>query len=320
MNSQAPVTADAGAFLAIVKDAPPLDTQSAAQNRADLEQALPLTGVGAEVAHVEDTEIAGVKVRIHAYSDEPNQPCIVYFHGGGWVIGDPDLADSTTRDLAVHAQATVVSVDYRRAPENPFPAAHEDALAVTQALLSGSTALPINPDAVAVAGDSAGGNLAAGVALKLRHADRRPVHQVLIYPNLDWDMIRESEAWRLYGEGYFLTARDLEYFYANYAPNADGADGGDLRLNPGKATDLAGLPKALVITAECDPIRDSGEDYARRLSDAGVETTCVRFQGQVHPFFFMGGIIKDALAARRFVGAELRATFTEVAATTGAKS
>ncbi|WP_341940284.1 alpha/beta hydrolase [Microbacterium sp. LWH10-1.2] len=320
MSSQAPVAADAGEFLAVVKDAPPLDTQSAEQNRLDLEQAIPLTGVGADVMLVEDTEIAGVRVRVHAYSNQPDQPCIVYFHGGGWVIGDPDLADSTTRDLALHAQATVVSVDYRRAPENQFPAAHEDAVAVTKALLSGSAGLSINPDAVAVAGDSAGGNLAAGVALALRHAERQPVHQVLIYPNLDWDMIRESEAWRTYGEGHFLTARDLRYFYAAYAPNADGSDADDLRLNPGKATDLSGLPKALVLTAECDPIRDSGEDYARRLSEAGVDTTCVRFQGQVHPFFYMGGIIKDALAARRFVGAELRATFTEVAASTAAKN
>lgn len=310
MEKKAPVNAEVGAFLSLLENAPPLDTQTAEQNRTDLEQALPLTGVGAAVAHVEDGEIAGVKVRIHAYSNEPDQPCVVYFHGGGWVIGDPDLADSTTRDLAAYAQATVVSVDYRRAPEHPFPAAYDDAIAVTTAILSGESGLSVDPAVVAVAGDSAGGNLAAGVAQALRRAEPRLVHQVLIYPNLDWDMIRESEGWRLYGEGHFLTARDLEYFYSQYAPHVDASD---LRLNPGKATDLTGLPRATILTAECDPIRDSGEDYARRLTGAGIDVTCVRFQGQVHPFFFMGGIMKDAHVARRLVGSELRVAFAEVA-------
>jgi len=316
MSSGASVNAEAKAFLALVESNPPLDTQSAQQNRSDVRLALPLTGRGAEIVNVVDTSIAGVDVRVYTSSGEANRPCVVYCHGGGWVIGDLDLADSTTRDLAAYADATVVSVDYRRAPEHPFPAAYDDALAVTASILAGESGLSVNPNTVAVAGDSAGGNLAAGVAQALKNADRRPVHQVLIYPCLDRDQIRHSEAWGQFGTEHFLTARDMEYFYSMYAGDADPAD---VRLNPGKETDLAGLPRATVITAECDPIRDSGEDYARALSAAGVETTCVRFQGQVHPFFYMGGVMRDAHAARRLVGAELRATFTNVTMSDSAK-
>ncbi|MEV4686155.1 alpha/beta hydrolase [Microbacterium sp. LWH3-1.2] len=310
MNSQAPVNAEAGAFLALVNDNPPLDTQTATKNREDLVHALPLTGVGPAVAQVVDTQIVGVGVRVYAVSDLPDQPCVVYFHGGGWVLGDLELADSTARALAVYAHATVVSVDYRLAPEHPFPAAYDDAVAVTAAILAGESGLNVNTAAVAVAGDSAGGNLAAGVAQALKDRDHRPVHQVLIYPCLDRDLIRESDAWRHYGEGHFLTARDMEYFYSTYAGHVQEADP---RLDPGTRTDLAGLPRTTVVTAECDPIRDSGEAYARALDAAGVEVTCVRFQGQVHPFFYMAGAMKDAEAARRLVGAELRATFTETA-------
>jgi acetyl esterase len=308
MSSKEPVNAEASAFLAMVKGNPPLDTQTAQQNRADIKHAIPLTGAGADVAHVKETSIASVEVRVYSNSEAENQPCVVYFHGGGWVIGDADLADSTTRDLAALSGATVVSVEYRRAPEYPFPGAYDDAVAVTKAILSGTSGLSVNPAAVAVAGDSAGGNLAAGVAQALRHNDQKIVHQVLIYPNLDWDMIRDSESWSTYGEGHFLTSRDLEYFYEKYAGSVDSAD---VRLNPGKETDLVGLPRTTVVTAECDPIRDSGEAYARELTAAGVEVTCVRFQGQVHPFFYLGGVMRDALAARRLVGGELRSTFSE---------
>lgn len=311
MTSQASVNAEAGAFLALVKDNPPLDTQDATQNREDVKLAIPLTGEGAALAHVTDMSIAGVNVRVYADSDAENQPCVVYFHGGGWVIGDLDLADSTARDLAMISQATVVSVDYRLAPEHPFPAAHEDAVAVTRAILSGVSGLSVNPAAVAVAGDSAGGNLAAGVSQALRHEEPQIAHQVLIYPNLDWEMIRESDGWREFKDGHFLTGRDLEYFYAAYS---DGVPAADVRLNPGREAELAGLPRATIITAECDPIRDSGEAYARRLTNAGVEVTCVRFQGQVHPFFYMGGVMRDAHAARRLAGNELRTTFMELAA------
>lgn len=300
---------EAAAFLDLVKSNPPLDTQTAPQNRVDLQQALPLTGVPTPIARVENGEIAGVPVRIYSNSDDSDQPCVVYLHGGGWVIGDTELADTTTRDICLHSGATVVSVEYRLAPEHPFPAAFEDALAVTRTILAGESGLSVSRHAVAIAGDSAGGNLAAGVSQQLRGQSPALVHQVLIYPTTYFARVQASPSYSEYGEGFFLSARDMEYFYDMYG---SGQHEDDLRLHPGKCEDLAGLPRATVITAECDPLRDDGEAYARALDAAGNEVTCVRFNGQVHPFVYMGGIMNDARAARRFIGGELRATFQEV--------
>lgn len=302
-----PVHPDAQRFLDLLVDAPPLDTQTAEQNRADLVNALPLTGDKAELASVVDATLAGVPVRVYTPSDgEGGQPAVVYLHGGGWVLGDVEIADSTCRALAVHAQAVVVSVDYRRAPEVPFPGALEDTLAVTRALLTGESPWAIDPRRVAVAGDSAGGNLAAVTAQQLRDHTPRLVHQVLIYPVTDL-LAGDSGSYREFADGHFLTTRDLGYFYSQYAGTADRTDP---RLSPAHATDLAGLPSATVVTAECDPLRDQGEEYARAMAAAGTSVTTVRFVGQVHPFVFMGGIIEDAHAARRFIGAQLRAAFS----------
>ncbi len=297
---------DARKFLQIAAGAPPLDTQTAEQNRADLDKAVHLTGTKTAVRGVEDLTILGVPVRVyHPVASKEPMPAVVYLHGGGWVLGDVELADTTARDLSACSGAVLISVDYRRAPENIFPAALEDALSVVLAVLDGKSGLDIDVRRVAVAGDSAGGNLAAVVAQEVRGHKPPLVHQVLIYPVTDMAS-NDTDSHSGYGEGHFLTNRDLEYFYSTYAPDADRADP---RLSPLRNADLDCLPPATVVTAECDPLRDQGEAYAHAMAEAGTPVTSVRFNGQVHPFFYLGGIIGDALAARRFVGSQLRAAF-----------
>ncbi len=302
-----PVHPDARKFLDFVAGAPPLDTQSAEQNRADLVHALPLTGERVGVHSVTDTTIDGVPVRMYVpHESDTALPAVIYLHGGGWVIGDLEVADSTARALALNAQAIVISVDYRKAPEVVFPGALEDALAVTRAVLAGQAPATIDPVLVAIAGDSAGGNLAAVTAQELRAHTPSLVHQVLIYPVTDL-CAGDTESYRQFAEGHFLTTRDLEYFYSAYAAETDRTD---VRLSPARQQNLSDLPPATVITAECDPLRDQGEDYARALAEAGTPVTAIRFKGQVHPFVFMGGVIEDAHVARRFIGAQLREAFS----------
>lgn len=295
----------AQAFLDVVAGAPPLDTQSADRNRADLTGALPLTGTPARVHSVEHLTLPGpagpVPVRVHRPRAGADLPVFVWFHGGGWVLGGPDLCDTTARDIALAGDVVVVSPDYRLAPEHPFPAAVDDATAVTQALLAG--ALPgVDPARLGVGGDSAGGNLAAVVAQRLRHEPGLR-HQVLGYPVMQ-ARVGSTPSYRDYAEGYFLTARDMQYFLDCYAP---GVDPDDPALAPAATRDLRGLAPATVVTAECDPLRDEGEQYAVALGAAGVDVLLRRFEGQVHPFLYMSALIDDAVVARTLIGERLRA-------------
>lgn len=297
---------DAQRFLDLTAGAPPLDTQSAEQNRADLVQALPLTGEPEEMHEIRDITIAGVPVRIYipCASDEP-LPCVVFFHGGGWVIGDLELADTTVRAIAAESGAVGISVDYRLAPEHPFPAALDDAAAVLAAVLAGEPDLGIDTARVAVAGDSAGGNIAAVMAQTF--CDHQPglVHQVLIYPVTDLAGM-DTGTYGTYAEGHFLTARDMAYFADQYA---GGADRTDPRLSPLRNPDLGGLAPATMIIAECDPLADEGRAYGRALQSAGNQVSLIEFAGQVHPFAYMGGLIGDANVARRLIGRELKVAF-----------
>lgn len=244
---------------------PPEDVpveQARAAHAAETEQ---LAGRGPDVAHVEDGEIAGVRVR--TYVPDGAHGTVAYFHGGGWMLGTLDSVDAVCRALAVAARARVVNVDYRLAPEHRHPAAVQDALAVTRAL----------EPPLAVAGDSAGGNLAAIAA---RHERARVAAQLLVYPVTDAGV--NTPTYREFADGFGLTAAGMQRFWDLYL---DGADGLAPDASPLRAEDLAGLPPAYILTAECDVLRDDGEAYAHRLREAGVEVTLDRVAGAVHGFW-----------------------------------
>lgn len=297
---------DAAKFLELTAAAPPLDTQSVEQNRADLDGAVAFTGDATPCHDVYDTTIAGVPVRVYIPEAQDSAlPAVIYFHGGGWVTGTLDLADTAVRDIAVHSGAIGISVDYRLAPEHPFPAALDDCLAVVRAVLSGTSGLDVVTEKVAVAGDSAGGNLASVVAQELRNHSPALRHQVLIYPVTDLASTHTT-SYNTFHEGYFLTRRNMEYFINNYAGDSDREDP---RMSPLRNSDLAGLAPATIVLAALDPLVDEGHAYGQALLEQGNRVTVVEFAGQVHPFVFMSGVIDDALVARRLIGAQLKAAF-----------
>ncbi|MGW6659668.1 alpha/beta hydrolase [Rhodococcus sp. NPDC055024] len=300
-----PLDPQARHFLELTAGTPPIDSCTPAENRAALAAALDMTGTVTDMYQVEDMKLGrlgrNVPIRVYRPLDARQLPVLVYFHGGGWYMGDLDIADTTARDIASASGVVVVSVDYRLAPENRFPAALDDALSVTCAVLSGDLD-DVDHTRVAVGGDSAGGNLAAVVAQELR-GEEGLRHQVLIYPATRTD-VGATESSRLFAEGHFLTARDMQFYIDTYAGDADRSDP---RLAPSVAKNLSGLPSATVITAEFDVLRDEGEDYARAMREAGVPVTLRRFEGQVHPFVYMAGVIDAAAEARLFIGEELKA-------------
>ncbi len=231
-------------------------------------------------------------------------PALVYFHGGGWTIGDLDTHDVLCRELANGARCEVFSVEYRLGPEHPFPAAVEDCIAATRFVAKTSKC-------VAVGGDSAGGNLAAVVALHARdHAGPQLCFQLLIYPATDQNL--ETESLRRNGEGYLLTRPLMERFRANYLPRP--ADYADWRASPALAKSHAGLPPAFILTAGFDPLRDEGKQYAERLARAGVEVVYRDYAEMIHGFIVMGGVLDTANTAVADCCAQLRRAFEKVLA------
>ncbi len=262
------------------------------------------------LAEIVDTTIPGpsgpLAVRIYRASSEPNQPAIVYFHGGGFVIGSLDSHDGTCRRLSHGIGCTVVSVDYRLAPEHLYPAAVVDSYAATDWVADNAKILRIDPTRIAVAGDSAGGNLAAAVAIIARDRGGPAIcHQLLTYPVTDMGF--RSESYVTNGEGYFLTKDMMVWFGDQYVPKGHSIE--DPLLSPLYAKDLSKLPPATVITAEFDPLRDEGEAYARRLQEAGVPTKLIRYDGVFHGFFSMNGAIDQADDAHAFAAGELKKAF-----------
>jgi acetyl esterase len=254
-----------------------------------------------KIASVEDRKIPGpageIPLRIYRPEGRAPLPALVYFHGGGWVIGSIETHDGTCRELANKVGCAVISVDYRLAPEHRYPAAAEDCFAATAWVAANAGALGVDPARIAIGGDSAGGNLTAAVALMAR--DRRGPklrHQLLVYPVTDADFTRPS--YRENAEGYLLTTKAMEWFWGHYVP--DPVQRGEAYAAPLRAKDLTGLPPALVITAEYDPLRDEGEAYAERLRQAGVPTALRRYDGAIHGFFAMGllsQVARDAIDA-----------------------
>ena len=228
-------------------------------------------------------------------------PTLVFFHGGGFVIGDIASYDAQCRRLCRDARVVVLSVEYRLAPEDPFPAAADDAVAAAGWALANVDRLGGDPARIAIGGDSAGGNLAAVAAQALREAEPGFAAQLLIYPVTDFSSERPSH--RENAEGLFLTADDMAWFRSLYVGDRDLSDP---RISPLMAADLGGLPPAVVITAEFDPLRDDGEAYAEALEAAGVPVRRRRFDGLIHGFFAMGTASTAALDAADEVCAELR--------------
>lgn len=237
-----------------------------------------------QIERVEDQTVPGpageVPVRLYASSREPGLPVVVFFHGGGWVLSSIDGHDPLARRIAARTGMLVVSVGYRLAPEFPFPAAHDDCWAVTHWLAQHAEEWGGDPNRVAVCGDSAGGNLAAGVALRARDEGLALRFQALIYPCID-DRQDDYASMSRNGDGYFLTARDVTWFWDNFVPEVHRSDP---RAVPARADDLGGLAPALVMTAEYDPLRDEGERYAGRMLDAGVPVEVIQYHGVVHGF------------------------------------
>jgi acetyl esterase len=251
-----------------------------------------------KLAEVEDRRIPGaageIGVRVYRPEGRAPLPALVYFHGGGWVIGSLETHDGACRELANRVGCVVVSVDYRLAPESRYPAAAEDCYAATKWVAGNAQALGVDPARIGIGGDSAGGNLTAVVALMARDRGGPALrHQLLIYPVTDADFGRPS--YRENAEGYLLTTKAMEWFWGHYVP--DPAQRAEPYAAPLRAKDLAGLPPAFVITAEYDPLRDEGEAYAKRLQQAGVPTRLQRYDGAIHGFFAMGLLSEVARTA-----------------------
>ena len=231
-------------------------------------------------------------------------PGLVFFHGGGWVIGDLDSHDVVCRKLADEGELMVVSVDYRLAPEHKFPAAVDDAIASTKWIAENAKKFGIDASRLMVGGDSAGGNLAAVVAISARDGNGPDIAgQVLIYPAIDFAMTHPSH--REPETSILLTHSVILWFRDHYLNGA--ADVGDWRASPARAGTLIGLPPAYVLTTGADPLRDEGDEYARRLKEAGVAVTHRTFPGQFHGFFTMGKLLQQANVAAGEIGVWLKA-------------
>ena len=230
-------------------------------------------------------------------------PALVYFHGGGWVIGDLETHDVLCRQITAEAGVEVVNVDYRLAPEVKFPGAVDDAWAATKWVVTNAGRLGIDPQRIAVGGDSAGGNLAAVVALLARDAGGPKIaYQVLLYPVTD--VSTETASYRECGDGYLLTLDSMRWFFDHYLKSPDEAR--DWRVSPLRATSHRDLPPALIVTAGFDPLRDEGEAYARKLRDAGVRVDYACYGGMIHGFAPMGRLIQSGNRAVSHVAASLR--------------
>jgi acetyl esterase len=230
------------------------------------------------------------------------QPTLIYFHGGGFVVGDLDSYDVLCRELANASSCAVVSVDYPLAPEHPFPAAVTDCLAAVYWVRRHAETLGVDRRCLAVGGDSAGGNLAAVVSVLARDARDLPLaFQLLIYPCTDWRCLASSH--RTYGAGLLLTSDAIRYYMGHYLPDLHDAE--NAMASPLLFKDLSGLPTALVLTAGYDPLRDEGVEYAQRLSKAGTPCSQVCFERQLHGFVAMGGVIDEAACAVSVCAAEL---------------
>jgi acetyl esterase len=267
-----------------------------------------LAGPAQQMVRIENRTIPGhaqpIPIRIYWPENGRNLPALIYFHGGGWAFGNLDSVDRSCRALANASGCVLISVDYRLAPEHKFPAAIEDADAALRYVAEHAIEFGIDPNGLAVGGDSAGGNLAAVTCLMARdRGGPKVAFQLLVYPVTDYYDDRPSL--REFAQGYLLTKPLMDYFWQHYLARPE--DGRQPRASPMYASSLTGLPPAMVITAECDPIRDQGEAYAQRLREAGVPVSLKRYEGAIHAFFNMAGVIDSGKQAITDAASALKA-------------
>jgi acetyl esterase len=279
---------------------PPFETLPVAEaRRLAVESLKPVEGILEPLRSIDDISISSPagEIPIRIYTPDAPSPCpaMVYFHGGGWVVCDLNTHDVVCSAIARRAGAVVVSVDYRLAPEHKFPAAVVDSYAAIVWVAANAPRLGIDPKRISVGGDSAGGNLATVVCLKSRDENGPAIaFQALVYPVTDLSSF-DTGSYREFAAGYQLTKTEMEWFRDCYLGRKEDAQ--NPHASPLLARDLRGLPPALIITAECDPLRDEGEAYAKRLEQAGVPVTCTRYAGMIHPFFSLSGAIPQAFDA-----------------------
>jgi acetyl esterase len=279
---------------------PPLESFSPEEARKLAIESLKTAGGTPEpVRSIENLRIPGpdceIPIRIYTPDAPAPRPALVYFHGGGWVVCDLDTHDVVCTAIAHRAGAVVIAVDYRLAPEHKFPAAVTDSYAATAWVASNAKKLGIDPKRISVGGDSAGGNLAAVVSLKSRDQDGPAIElQVMVYPVTDLSSFA-TPSYQEFGENHYLTKSEMEWFRDHYLRSME--DARDPHASPLLVLDLSGLPPALIITAECDPLRDEGEAYAKRLANDGVPVKYTCYPGMIHPFFSLSGAIPQAFDA-----------------------
>lgn len=292
---------------------PPLHTRAAAEGRAEIDILSERAEVDAlDVAKVNDGTLPGPAGAIGFRRYWPlgatasTLPTLIYYHGGGFVIGNLETHDSTCRRLANKSGCQVIAIDYRLAPEHPFPAPVDDAIAAFRHIRDNAAKFDTDAARLAVGGDSAGGNLAAVVCQAMKAAKEcGPSFQMLIYPATD--SVNPTPSRKENAVGYFLTEDLMNWFFSHYAPK--GVDRGDTRISPLLARDLTGLPPAFVLTAGFDPLRDEGKAYAEKLLAAGARVTYSHFPGTIHGFFSMTRFLPQGLRANDEAAYAMRAHF-----------
>ncbi|QDV53851.1 alpha/beta hydrolase [Gimesia fumaroli] len=235
-------------------------------------------------------------------------PALVYFHGGGWVMGTLDAYDGLCQDLAGSAGCKVISVDYRMAPEHPYPVPFEDAYAATEWISDHAGELEIDPTRIAVGGDSAGGNLATAVAIRARQPNRlNLIYQMLVYPVTNYRF--DTESYQKYGIDYFLTKRAMEWFWEQYLPNESA--GREIYASPLRCKDLSGLPDAIVITAGYDPLYSEAVQYVELMRRSGGNVEHINFEDMIHGFFRRADLYDRAFEAVQLTGRYLKTAFSK---------